>query len=129
MNQHPESDDRSNDADWAPCQGEICQLGRRLSSARTQRRTVVSGAALLLAGVGLFAVSRAWNSPELVPAVLACGDVKAYRTDFAAGRLSDQLERSIERHLAGCPACRRYYAQLRAERGAAADRISLQAVL
>lgn len=45
---------------------------------------------------------------------LACRDAVALMTDYLDGGLEPRLRRGLEAHLAGCPHCAEYLAQMRA---------------
>jgi anti-sigma factor RsiW len=51
---------------------------------------------------------------RISPRDLACREVVELVTDYLEGALSRPARRRFERHLAGCPHCTEYLAQLRA---------------
>lgn len=114
---------------WAPCRGEIHALSRKLGGQRTRRRAVTTAAAVALVAGAIFSFGRFWNGPRFTPEVLACGEVKSYQPQYAAGGLDDNLRRNIDRHLDHCPQCRRYYENTGGRPRASDARTSLSAVL
>lgn len=114
---------------WTPCQGEILGLSRKLKGQRTRRRALATVVAAALAAGAMFSFGRLGSEPSFTPEVLACGEVKSYQLDYAAGRLDGNLRRNIERHLDHCPQCRRYYENAGGRQRATNGRSSLSAVL
>lgn len=94
------------ESDWAPTpSGQLNQLAQGLRLARRNRSTKRLAAGVLLVLVTLFAVQRTMSTRPLT-----CEAARSHAEAFLNDALNNTTKKRVEKHLASCPSCRKFYA-------------------
>ena len=111
------SDQTYSSDEWQPCpSGQITGMVQRLQAARRSRavrRAIVPAAGVLLfAAAGFYFSQSQPGGMFFQPGGLSCDEVQRHLPAYAKGKVSPELSRQLEEHLADCPECRKMHEKM-----------------
>jgi len=99
----------SDENSWSPCpEGELDRLAcdlRRADRRKMLKAAGAASAAVVLSGVGIFAVSSTFSGDK----ALTCAEVQPLLPAYVGGGLTTEAKSKVASHLEECPQCRRRY--------------------